>query len=198
MVSDGPSALVRGSVHTAARPEFSEVTDRGANLRDGRPLGARRLIEDVQSHGQSHLIGAAIFGTPGTTMAVIAAINPMLPYPRRKVAAVNARTAEGGLPMVVALAVSADGVTVYPATTRGEIRGPAVTRWSVGDFRAATRRNLFVVRLVIMTRDEKRFELETKAFPVGPNRFNARIAQTIVRLGRDRGERAGPAHHGNS
>jgi hypothetical protein len=152
---------------------------------EGRPLGARSLIEDVQRRDPSPMFGVAIFATPGTNMAVIEALNLALPYPRRQVAAVNARTAAGGLPLVVALVVKADGVTVYPTTTRAEINGPPVTQWPVGDFRAATHRNMVMVRLVVVTRDGKRVELETKTFPVGPNRFNRRVARMIAEMGRE-------------
>ena len=149
-----------------------------------QPFGMRRLIEDVQRDDPRPLIGAAIFATPGTTLPVVEAINPTLPYPRRRVAALDARTAANGLPLVVALVVHAGGITVYPTTPRGVINGPALTHWPAGSFKATTRRILLLLRLVVESNDGHRYELETKTFRVGPNRFNAALARAIVRLGR--------------
>ena len=164
--------------------EASHQRTGGKYVRDGQPLGFRRLIEDIQAQGQSHFDSVGIFATAGTYDVFFAAWSSGVLDWRPRVAAVNTRTISGGLPLVVALATSADGVTVYRATTRGRVEGPAVSRWTVGNFRAATRRNLLIVRLIVVTRDGKRIELETKAFPLGPNRYNARVARAIVRMGR--------------
>jgi len=156
----------------------------GSCVRDGQPLGVRRLIADIRAQGQTHIDSVCIFATAGTYDVFFAASSSGMLDWRPRVAAVNARTIGGGLPLVVALAVGADGVTVYRATTRGRVESLAVSRWTMGEFRAATRRNLLIVRLVVQTRDGKRIELETKTFPVGPNRYNARVARAIVRMGR--------------
>lgn len=89
----------------------------------------------------------------------------------------------------MALAVGTDSVSVYPMTPQGELRGALFARWPVGDFRAGARRQFIVVALTVILREGERFdrsgpryELETKSFPLGPNRFNARIARTIVQM----------------
>jgi len=154
-----------------------------------RPFGLRRIVDQIQAVDPDHLRGVALFATAGTTSAVMKAENPMRDE-WRDLEAVRAKAAASGLPPVMALAVGIDSVGVYPMTPQGELRGALFARWHVGDFRAGARRQFIVVALTVILRDGDRFdrsgpryELETKSFPLGPNRFNARIARIIVQMG---------------
>ena len=154
-----------------------------------RPLGLRRIVDQILAVDPGPLRGVALFGTAGTTRAVMKAENPMLDG-RREVEAVRAKAAASGLPPVIALAVGTDSVGVYPMTAQGQLLGALFARWHVGDFRAAAHHQLVVVALTVVLRNGDRFdragsryELETKSFPLGPNRFNANIARMIVQMG---------------
>jgi hypothetical protein len=157
-------------------------------LESDRPLGLRRIVDQILAVDPSPLRGAALFATAGTTRAVMKAENPMRDG-RREVEAMRAKAAASGLPPVIALAVGTDSIGVYPTTTQGQLSGPLFVRWRVGDFRAAAHRQLVVVALTVVLRTGERFErggpryeLETKVFWLGPNKFNARIVRMIVRM----------------
>lgn len=49
----------------------------GANVHNGEPPGARRLIEELRRQGFSAGRGAALYATPGTTVTAILAGNPV-------------------------------------------------------------------------------------------------------------------------
>jgi hypothetical protein len=149
-----------------------------------KPLGAPRLIEALRLRGFSPGRGVALYATPGDTALVIRAENPMLPTPRRRIAAIQARAAAAGIPPIIALVVDADRVTMYPASTRGDAVGDPVEVWHAGEFWADSRANLFVRRLYVSLKDGQRIEAETKTTPVGPNRFHARVTAMIVDMGR--------------
>ena len=148
------------------------------------PLGARRIIEDLRSHGFSPGRGVAIYATPGDLVTEVLAENPMLARPRRRIAAIQARAQAAGIPAIIALVVDNDSVTMYPTSTRGEITGDPVHMWRAGDFTADSRGSLFVRRLLITPTNGQRIEVETKTPPVGDNRFNARVTAMIVDMGR--------------
>jgi len=151
-----------------------------------RPLGMRRLLDEVCAVDTSPLRGVALFAPIGTVSATMAAENPMWPArdTRRKVAELQRRAAASSLPFVVALAVGSDAVSVYPTTTKGHLSGGTAEQWQADDFKARTYRGVITVRLTVLLRNGERFALETKSFPVGPNRFNARVARMIVEMGR--------------
>jgi hypothetical protein len=161
-------------------------------LREQRPLGRRWLVDEVLAVDASPIRGVAIFAPLGTISAVMAAENPMWPVrdTRRKVAKARARAAASSIPPIVALAVGAETINVYPTTTKGHLMGGMFTQWHAGEFRAATYRPLIAIRLTVLLRSGERFALETKNFPVGPNKFNRRVARMIVEMGR-RGVGAG-------
>ena len=139
------------------------------------PLGARRIIEDLRSHGFSPGRGVAIYATPGDFVTTVLAENPMLATPKKHIAEVQGRAEAAGIPPVIALVVDSDSVTMYPTSTRGEITDDAVHTWRAGDFTADSRGSLFVRRLAVTPTNGQRIEVETKTPPVGPNRFNARV-----------------------
>ncbi|HTC68495.1 MAG TPA: hypothetical protein VK662_02910 [Acidothermaceae bacterium] len=153
-------------------------------MHEQRPLGIGWLVDEVRAMDASPIRGVAIFGPLGTISAVMAAENPMWPVrdTRRKVARALARAAASSLPPVVALVVGTDSVNVYPATTKGHLMGGMVTQWHPGEFRAATYRPILSIRLTVLLRSGERFALETKNFPVGPNRFNRRVTRMIVEM----------------
>ena len=142
----------------------------------------------IEADLESGCIPFMIAATAGTTNAVMKAENPMRDD-WRDLEAVRAKAAASGLPPVIALAVGNDSVGVYPISTQGQLSGPVFARWHVGDFRAAAHRQLVVVALTVVLRTGERFErggpryeLETKTFWLGPNKFNARIARMIVQM----------------
>jgi hypothetical protein len=162
-----------------------------------RPFGLRRIVEQIQAVDPGRLRGVALFATAGTTNAVMKAENPMRDD-WRDLEAVRAKAAASGLPPVMALAVGSDSIGVYAMTPQGELRGGLFARWNVGDFRAGSHRGFIVVALTVILREGDRFdhsgpryELETKSFPLGPNRFNSRVARMIVQMGQPT-PRSGP------
>jgi hypothetical protein len=143
---------------------------RDADERFQRPLGVRWLVDEVRAADATPIQGVAIFAPLGTISAVMAAENPMWPVrdTRRKVAKAQARAAASSIPPIVALAVGADAINVYPTTTKGHLIDGMVTQWRAGEFRAATYRPLIAIRLTVLLPSGERFVLETKNFPVGP------------------------------
>jgi hypothetical protein len=108
----------------------------------------------------------------------------MLSTPRRRIAAIEARAEASGIPAIIALAVEADRVTMYPASPRADAVGDPVEVWHAGEFWADSRANLFVRRLYVSLKDGQRIEVETKTTPVGSNRFHGRVTAMIVDMGR--------------
>ena len=148
---------------------------------DGRPLGSPRLISAIEARSDRPLRGAALFFTAGAVQAMVRADNPMTSA-KRQIEEVSARAVRNRLPFVVGLAVGFDGIDVYPTTLRGEVSGDPLFRLQVGEFSATTYRRLLVVGLVLVRADQRRIDLETKAFPVGVNRHNASVAHMIVKM----------------
>jgi hypothetical protein len=155
-------------------------------VREVRPLGWRRLVDEVCAVDGTPLRGVGLFGPIGTVSATIAAGNPMWPTrdTRRKVAEVQARAAASTLPPIVALAVGTGTVSVYPTTTKGHLSGGMVEQWHADDFKARTYPALVVIRLTVLLRSYEHVALEAKISPIGPNRFHRRIARMIVDMGR--------------
>ena len=155
-------------------------------MREQRPLGMRRLVDEVCAVDTSPLRGVALFAPVGTTSAVMAAENPMWPTrdTRRKVAEVQARAAASSLPPIVALAVGADTVNVYPATTKGHLAGGMVAQWQADDFRARSYQAFLALRLAVLLRSGEHYALETRYFRVGPNKSNWWTVRMIVKIGR--------------
>jgi hypothetical protein len=147
-------------------------------VREERSLGVQRLVDEVRAVHAGAVRGVALFAPVGTISATLAAVNPMWPTrdTRRKGAEVQARAASSSLPPIVVLAVGTDTVSVYPATTTGHLSGGVVAQWQAGGFKARTYPTVITIRLAVSLRSGEHFALETKSFPVGPNRFNRRVA----------------------
>jgi hypothetical protein len=154
-------------------------------------------MDEVRAVDPSPIRGVAIFVPLGTTSAVMAMENRMhlsARDARRKVAKARAQAAASSLPPIVALVVGAGTINVYPATTKAHLMGGMVAQWHAGEFRAATYRTVITVQLTVLLRSGERFALETKSFPVGPNRFNRRVTRMIV----DMAERVDGVHASGS
>jgi len=154
-------------------------------VREDRPLGVRRLVDEVRAVDTRPLRGVALFAPVGTTSAVMAAENPMWPTrdTRRKVAELQARAAASSLPYIVALAVGSDTVTVYPATTKGHLAGAMVAQWQANDFHARSYQSFLALRLTVLLRGGEHHALETKYFRIGPNKSNWWTVRMIVKMG---------------
>lgn len=98
-------------------------------------------------------------------------------------ARVQARTARSGFPPVVILVLHPGGLSVYPAYTNGQPRGDRIAYWATDDFSARSTQGLLTTLISINVKDRPTLQLETKKFPIGPNRYNKRVAQMIAQAG---------------